>query len=318
MATSSPLTPIDHTSDAGFRTWGNELMTALITTLGLTQTTDTGQLAFPMTVTTRPAINTAAGYYIIRFNDTLQSTVGVFIKVELGTFASATVPGLWITVGTGTDGAGNITGGGVRTACGLVGAATSAVVNFQSRACYLASQGVLWVDWKQGASLANESQMGFVIQRSVDNTGAPTSAAVGFMGMATNATAVGNSLGLYQWYNASSTTWLGPTASGGLVWSAWGYVPFNATNSAGASSLVGTAGQVFPCFQYAPTASVPALGVTNAVAMCYQTEIPTGATVSLNILGSTTLTYISGLIASAGWTVQSYGIGIFGILRVWQ
>lgn len=75
---------------------------------GLIRTADTGQID-PSTVV-RAAINTAAGYEIWRFNDALQATSSIFIKVEYGTGPSASMPGMWITVGTGSDGAGNITG----------------------------------------------------------------------------------------------------------------------------------------------------------------------------------------------------------------
>lgn len=318
MATVSLNTVIDHTSDAGFRAWANELMTALITTLGLTQTADTGQLAFPMTVTTRPGTNTAAGYYILRFNDTLQSTTPIFIKVELGTFASATIPGLWLTVGTGSDGAGNLTGAGTRVACGLATAPSSTVTNWQSRACYNATQGVLWIDWKQGAAVANEGTLGFMVFRSVDNTGAPTANAIGFQGQSTTATAGNNSSSPFQWYNAATTTWLGPVAASGLDFTYWCFAPFNPANQSGGSTLVGTAGQVFPCFQYAPTASVPPHGVTNVHALCYTTEIAIGATVTLVILGSTSLTYIAGMVCSTGIGGVAYSISHFNVLRVWQ
>lgn len=322
MTTYSVNTVLDHTSDAGFRAWGNELMAALITSLGLTQTADTGQLAFPMTATTRPGTSTAAGYYILRFNDTLQSTTPIFIKIELGTGASATVPAVWVTVGTGSNGSGTLTGLSTRIYSGANAAAGSTVTNYQSRACYNATQGVLWIDWKQSSSVTNESTFCFHIHRSVDNTGAPTSTAIGFQCMSTTAAASVSSLAPYQWYQASNTTWFGPVSGTptGLSWVAWAYVPWMVA-AGGGSSVEGTAGQVFPCFQWAPTASAPAAGVTNAQALCLQAEIAMGSTVSLAILGSTTLTYIAGMIQSTGYALTNYGLAAgsgYAVLRIWQ
>ncbi len=321
MTTGSTNTVLDHSSDAAFRTWGNELMTMLITTLGLTQTTDTGQLAFPMTATTRPATNTAAGYYILKFNDVLQSTLGIFIKVELGTGTVTGGPALWITVGTGSNGSGTLTGLSTRLSCCLGSAPLSTVTNYTSRACYNATQGVLWIDWKQSGTVANESTFSFMICRSVDNTGAPTANAIGFQGAGTAAGTISSNSGLaWTWFNAATTTWLGPATSGGQLWLQWVFAPYSGL-SAGFATLVGTAGQVYPCFQYAPTASAPALGVTNALAMGLFSEISLGSTVSLTILGSTALTYIAGQGASNTFGVTAgsgYSNSVYGILRIWQ
>jgi hypothetical protein len=317
MTTASTNTVIDHTSDAGFRTWGNELMTMLITTLGLTQTADTGQLAFPMTATTRPGTNTAAGYYILRFNDTLQATTPIYIKIELGTAASAAVPNIWLTVGTGSNGSGTISGASTRVACGYSSGPLSTVTNYTSRACYNATQGTLWINWKQTASIASACMFDFHVCRSVDNTGAPTSTAIGFQGQSTTATAGSNNGGPWQWYNASSTAWLGPANTGGQVWNNWAYVPYSAAGTI-FSTIVGTAGQVFPVFQYAPTASAPAHGVTNQQALCYNAEIGIGSTVSLTILGSTTLTYIGIIPCASSIASNAYSSTVVNILRVWQ
>ncbi len=320
MTTGSTNTTFDHSTDANFRTWANELMTMLITTLGVTQTTDTGQLAFPLTVTTRPGTNTAAGYYILKFNDVLQGTLPIFIKVEVGTGASTTAPIIWLTVGTGSNGSGTLTGLSTRVSCGIGGAPISSVANYTSRACYNATQGVLWIDWKQSGNVVGESSFMFHIFRSVDNTGAPTANAIGFQGCGAAANTISaSSNNPIQWYNAATSAWLGPVLSTPSGWApaGWGWVPYSGTGTT-VGTLVGTAGQVFPCFQYAPTASVPAHGITNAQAICDNSEISVGSTVSLTILGSTALTYIAGLVGSSGLTTLAYSISVFNLLRIWQ
>lgn len=70
------------------------------------QTADTGQTAAGSLVYVS---NTISGYQIWRMNDTLQATVPVFMKIEYGNLTG----GAWeiaITIGTGSNGSGTITG----------------------------------------------------------------------------------------------------------------------------------------------------------------------------------------------------------------
>jgi hypothetical protein len=96
-------------SVGAFRLWTQEIHDA-ITAAGWVQTADTGQvtiasMALPGTT------STAAGYLIYRMDDALQATYPCYLKVEPASSASTTArPGLFLTVGTGTDGAGTITG----------------------------------------------------------------------------------------------------------------------------------------------------------------------------------------------------------------
>lgn len=97
-----------YTTDAEFRSVIAAFRQAF-SDQGLVRTSDTGQID-PTTVVRPGTINTAAGYEIWRFNDALQATSPIFIKLEHGVGPSSTTPSWWITVGTGTDGAGTITG----------------------------------------------------------------------------------------------------------------------------------------------------------------------------------------------------------------
>lgn len=95
------------TNDAEFRAFGQPI-SAFLAAAGLVQTADTGQINW--TTVTKPATtNTVAGYEIWRFNDALQATAPVFLKLEYGT-GTTNVPSFWITVGSGSDGTGNLTG----------------------------------------------------------------------------------------------------------------------------------------------------------------------------------------------------------------
>lgn len=93
--------------DAAFRVWGKWLSDAL-TTLGWAKTADTGQIDW--TTVAKPAgTNTSAGYEI-RTSPAQDGYQQLYIKVEWGTGSGATYPSLWVTLGTGSNGSGTLTG----------------------------------------------------------------------------------------------------------------------------------------------------------------------------------------------------------------
>lgn len=98
-------------TDARYREWVSECITAL-TTVGMVQTVDTGQVdpsaLLTADVQTAPS---AAPYVVMRFNDSLQASHPLFIRLAFGVVsASIKMPQMWLTVGRGSDGSGNITG----------------------------------------------------------------------------------------------------------------------------------------------------------------------------------------------------------------
>lgn len=104
---------------AQYRIWAQALLTNMIAA-GLVQTSDTGQ-ANPSTLTIDTTAASVAGlkqefgYFVFRFNDSLQSSYPVYLRLSLGSYSYSTIashkrPFLGITVGFATDGAGNITG----------------------------------------------------------------------------------------------------------------------------------------------------------------------------------------------------------------
>lgn len=95
------------TTDASFRAWGSAIST-LLDDVGLAKTADTGQINW--TTVARPtATNTVAGYEIRVHDSTLGDT---YFKIEYRTAGSTTGANasLQVTIGTGSDGAGTITG----------------------------------------------------------------------------------------------------------------------------------------------------------------------------------------------------------------
>ena len=107
MTLSTWTSTVNVTTDALWRTEMQAISTAILA-VGLVQTADTGQINFATAVRSG-VINTAVGYQIFTFNDTYQGSYPCYIKVEYGSGGVATTScSLWITVGTGTNGAGVI------------------------------------------------------------------------------------------------------------------------------------------------------------------------------------------------------------------
>ena len=99
--------PATSVSNADARTCLGHIMT-LFTSAGLVQTSDTGQTTTSTYVT--PGANSDGGYLIYRFNDSVQSTDPLFIKVFVGAGNPTANLRLRIQLGQGTNGAGTLTG----------------------------------------------------------------------------------------------------------------------------------------------------------------------------------------------------------------
>jgi hypothetical protein len=98
-----------NSTDALFRAWCQFIHDTLITTDGWVDPGDTGQLS--IAAAAHPTLaNTVVGYRIYRMNDTLQGSAPVFIRVDYGSGTAANTPQITVTIGTGTNGAGTITG----------------------------------------------------------------------------------------------------------------------------------------------------------------------------------------------------------------
>ncbi len=102
-------------TDAWFRTHVG--LSDALTAAGMPKTSDTGQVDW--TTVTLPAVTVYTAYEIRRFNDAEQATEPIFFKIAYGftNVSTTSHPTVRITVGRGSDGAGNLTG------------ASSAVIN---------------------------------------------------------------------------------------------------------------------------------------------------------------------------------------------
>lgn len=151
-------------TDAEFRAIAQFIHDVLA--LGWTQTSDTGQIN--LTTVAKPGSGvTSAGYEVWRMADTLQATNPVFLKIEYGTGASAAGFAVWLTLGTGSDGAGTITGT-VQTRQIVQSVSSAATVGNSYGAA-----GAAWVTCCVLSTVSNAA-FWFSIERTKDSAGADT------------------------------------------------------------------------------------------------------------------------------------------------
>lgn len=278
MATQSWSTRVRHDSDAVFREWGSEF-SARLAAVGLTQTADTGQIDW-VTVT-RAASNANAGYEIWRFNDSAHATSPIFMRIDYGTGTTADRPRMQITVGTGSNGSGTITGTALSIARICTGSFTATTDTArQSFMCYVGgTTGFFGFLWKVGAGVQDG---GFLLARTVDASG--------------NATVTG---AIAVWGGSGTS---GMTATQAFRYSATAIAyPAQTTIAAQAlclspqfrsSTAVGLDTQAFVCYTVAPE-------VTPIVGMCgvLDGEVSLGSTFTCTLVGTTARTYIGLSIA---------------------
>jgi hypothetical protein len=269
-----------------FREWGSEF-SGKLAAVGLTQTADTGQIDWVTVV--RAGVNANAGYEIWRFNDTAHATAPIFMRIDYGTGGSANTPRMQITVGTGSSGAGVITGTAisVATTCTPPAAATVDTAR-QSFMCYVAgTTGFFGFCWKIDYT---STDAGFLLARTVDAAGAATVTG----GIAAWGGSAGN-LTLTQAFRYAATAIAYPSQT------AIGQQALCLSPQARSSSTVGADTQAFLCYTVAPQ-------VTPLIGMCgvLDAEISAGSTFTATLVGSSPRTYI-GLTGDMG---PSSGVSI--------
>lgn len=261
---------VTHTDDATFRAWGLQLSNAL-QACGLVKTADTGQVNWASV--TRPGTGIAGGYEIYRFNDALQATAPVFLKLEYGTAASsATNPTLWITVGVGSNGAGTISTPNTGRLLAMRGFVLSQAGN-----TYIThTGGALVLAWSIGSSPAGGAGALIVIDRARDDTGAALAEGVYVL---YTGDAAGNNYPASICLSFTTSTTYALAASSRCA---------NCMVPAGlGASIVGTDTQLFR--HYVVT---PRVRGSIAVLTYIGTEIGAGTTITAIPVGSTTRTYM--------------------------
>lgn len=188
MATSFSQTSIDLTTDAGFRAWGSAISAAL-TAVGLVRVTgETGIIDWST------ATRAAGGFDLYRFDDALQATRPVFVKIGIvaGGWSGSRCPAN-VCIGNGTDGSGNMTGvftdttisgSGVASSFGAYSSLSNTGSPLRNNyVCF--SGGMLALAWGVNPSADNSSHF-FAVSRTVNDVGNATGDGVALFKMASS------------------------------------------------------------------------------------------------------------------------------------
>lgn len=197
MATRIDTTLLpSNSTNAMFRAWVQFVEDLLVTTGGWVVTGDTGQMTIA-TATAPGGANTKVGYRVYRMADALQATAPVYLRIDYGSAAAAATPGMWWTIGQGSDGAGAITSvrynGGASSSPNFANSGNSATGTYNS----YGSAGTGRV--QMGLFVGTTSTHGVTVslERSKDATGADTGDGVILMG--TDAQQVASAVGISRW-----------------------------------------------------------------------------------------------------------------------
>jgi hypothetical protein len=288
MTTQSWSSTMAHATDADFRAWGSDFSTHLAT-VGMVQTADTGQINW--TTVTRPGTNTVGGYEIWRFNDTLQSTAPIYLKISYGTGSSATFPLVTVQVGTGSNGSGTLTGAALTAVTNTMHGATPTAGTLPRY--FSAGAGYCCAMFHVSSSTA---AIGFLICRTCDATGAPTDlGCVVYWCPSATASSTNGAVQALR-FTATAAAYTAATVVNAVL------IPHAIT-----TSLTGTDLQAF--VHWFPT---PRIAPAFAVCSHVTSEISLGSTFTATLVGTTARTYISigNSIGSGGSSSGSYALAM--------
>lgn len=298
MTTVTWSTVYAHDSTAHFRTWGLELSTKLAAG-GLTKTSDTGQINWASV--NRPGTGVVAGYEIWRFADST-----IYFKLEYGTgSAGVNNPELLLTVGTGSNGSGTITGQSTTVSVAITSGSsygssgpTSLVTGYPSYLCVTADY--VGLCHKAGGNVYGCNAL-FAIRKWTDATGAAVS--TGFSVLTSDSANTGTSV---LWAEHVRTAATAQTFTRSQTFC---LVPSNVVTS----DTGGGANQVFLHFQNSP-AIIP----DNFVCTICSSELPLATTFSTSLVGATAHTMISLGINSGGSGNSGSSGTNWGIAMRWE
>lgn len=230
------------------RAWVQAVHDALVA-VGLERTADTGQTDI-VSLLNPSAGNTAAGYHVWRFTDDLQSTHPVVFKLEYGRGGTNSSPAMWVTVGKGTDGAGNITGVLIpRNALAGANTPTAAQAREGTGTGYAVYNECCLALIPFAEGFTNNGNPMLLLERSRDDTGQPTGAGITMV--------VGPSVANLSTGSTTTITGFCAVNYADPTNISWGAVPVvlpsrvNGTNLGVSTSLAaGSIGPVFPWIAY--------------------------------------------------------------------
>jgi hypothetical protein len=298
MTTASWAFSIDHQTDASFRAWGGDFH-AKLAAVGLVQTADTGQINWA--TVTRPGTNTDGGYSVWEFDDSLQGSAPVFIRFDFGTGSNASRPSIKITVGTGSNGSGTITGTAlapISSISGVTGTATGAL-SVSSYMCH--TEGFFGFVWGADLPTTGLAMAAASLSRSVDVNGDPDTTGLLIMqhNRAGSVTA--------DCYNRTLRF-----ASTAYTFGETNLVQSITVPGAETASLVGSDLQAYLAFGHFPRL-LPVIGVCGL----YLSEFAFTSTASIALVGATAHTYIS-MARQAGEAANANAPALIGLCMLWE
>ena len=245
----------------------------------------------------------------------------VLIKMEFGNaqFAGGTSPQIWLTVGSSWGGAGTISsaqnGAVTPRSALLVGNAApiSATQAYVSRYMYNSTYGSLLLNFKQGG-VTNSALGSALIYRHTGTNGFPISNGVTVLTAYVVALAGGgnanNGAAIHISYTANNVLPTSFVAADCIGWlSIQNIFPGN-----NAFTLENGTVFVFPTYTVDPVFRYSNMNVIGALA-----DIPLNATVSCDVIGTASLTYIQ---IGAPFAVSGNFAGqsqiIYGVMALWQ
>jgi hypothetical protein len=265
VTTKSWFFNVDHTSDAGFRAWGSDL-SAAFADVGLVKTADTGQINW--TTVTRPAATTMAGYEVWRYPDS-----SIFVKFFFGTGTGAATPGVQFQVGTGSDGAGALTGP-VTPTRNLYDNGSNMTGSNPRQSFMCLKDGFFGLLLYRFTSFTGTSPWGFVsICRTTDSSGVPDSRGFTVYRRVGSSSTPGVTA-----INRQTSTVLAENTAGDFV-----IVPMGIT-----SSIIGVDTQ---CFLH--WTALPLVLPNPYMATVIGAEVPAASTFSTTLVGTTPRTYLA-------------------------
>jgi hypothetical protein len=315
MATITNTGFLDHSSNAGMRAWIADFLNTLLNDSwsnggtiysNIALTADTGQMTTTtLASATRPGTSTiiaSNGYVIVKFNDTQAGSAPIYIKFEFGTHTSATFPAIWVTIGTGSNGSGTITGiWYTQHQLGMTADVTSTTTNRLSTSC--CADGHLSIAFKRRGFQTSTTWF-LAIDRTCDSTGTrDAKGVVVFTAQSGGVSSGTNGLSELTSYNVSGATTRSSTGLTDLAC----YWPMNITNSL----LAGNA-QVEKFYSCIPEIQ-PMIGLMS----CITAEIADNATCTGAPVGSTSHTYLC-LAASGNQKYTGNDSTSYGLLMLYE
>jgi hypothetical protein len=188
-----------------FRLWGAKVR-EMLEGIGLTRTADTGQINWA--TVEWPAAETDAGYEIYRFNDTLQATRPIYIKIFYGRGEGEKRYRIGLQVGSKSNGTGTIEGG-LSTRANLEPKASSGFAALgRIHAVYSDSEFLLWLcvnPAQEGGAAVNTATFFMGVGRLRDADGTIRSSS-SFADVHVNTSSLTNPIGSFQQRNGE--TWV--------------------------------------------------------------------------------------------------------------